>query len=275
MTRNINVHILNTGSVIVDSALPFNHKRNLPLSWKGLLQTRRKYVHLPVSVYLIEHPKGLVLIDTGWHVANRQQSDNSQYTSPHSDDKAILPKGQAVHEQLAKLGYQITDVDYVMLSHLHYDHASGLAHVAKAQHIMVSDEEWFAANHNKYYTADIWDNIPINPFVLEHNGIGPTGKSYDLFNDGTVEFIHTPGHSAGHCVTRIKRHKDESQFLLLTSNVGYAESSWKYGILPKFVENKDAAINSLNWVKVQATSPDCIGAIANHDPHIVPKVINL
>lgn len=273
MTRNINVHILHTGSVIVDSALPFNHKKNLPLSWSGFIQTRSKHICLPVSIYLIEHPKGLVLIDTGWHESNRQPDYSKNAAS--LSQKAILPKGQAVHEHLAKLGYQITDVDYVILSHLHNDHVSGLPHVAQAHHIMVSDEEWAAANNNNNYELGMCQNIPIDTFPLEHKGIGPTGKSYDLFNDGTVEFIHTPGHSPGHCVTRIKRHKEADQFLLLTSNVGYAKSSWRHGILPKYVDDKDATINSLNWVKVQATNPNCIDAIANHDPHIKPQIINL
>lgn len=274
MTRNIKVHVLHTGSVIVDSALPFNHKKNLPFTWQGIQQSRRKQMRLPVSIYLIDHPKGLVLIDTGWDTSHRHQ--NHKQTASRHLNKVELPQGQAVHEQLLKLGIQISDIDYVVLSHLHLDHVSGLRHVSDANNIIVSDEEWSEANNNKsYYESHMWNNIPIDTFPLEHNGVGPTGKSFDLFNDGTVEFIHTPGHSAGHCATRIKSHKDAEQFLLLASNVGYSEPSWKHGILPKFVEDKDDAINSLNWIKVQSCNPNCIEVIANHDPHVEPKIINL
>ena len=49
--------------------------------------------------------------------------------------------------------------------------------MAQAHHIMVSDEEWSAANNNNNYELGMCQNIPIDTFPLEHKGIGPTGKS--------------------------------------------------------------------------------------------------
>lgn len=275
MTSTINVHVLHTGSVIVDEALPFNYKYNPPLAWTGLFRSKKKQLRLPVSVYLIEHPKGLVLIDTGWHEINRTKPiKNLAFQYPIN--KSVLPKGSTVHEQIEALGYQPTDIDYVMLSHLHCDHADGLAHVADAKNILVSELEWNAANNDKiHYLPHQWDNINIQTYPLTDNGIGPTGKSFDLFGDGTLEFIHTPGHSAGLCTTRVKAHKDDAPYLLLASDVGYAEKSWKNGILPGLVVNKDDAIKSLNWVKAQAIDEHCIKAIANHDVEVQPQVISL
>ncbi|MDN8875463.1 N-acyl homoserine lactonase family protein, partial [Staphylococcus aureus] len=85
------------------------------------------------------------------------------------------------------------------------------------------------------YLPHQWENIAIQTYPLKDNGIGPTGKSFDLFGDGTVDFIHTPGHSPGLCTTRVKAHKDDASYLLLASDVGYAEKSWKNGILPGLV----------------------------------------
>ncbi|HLR19471.1 MAG TPA: N-acyl homoserine lactonase family protein [Staphylococcus sp.] len=270
MTSNIKVHVLHTGSVIVDETLPFKYKSNMPFAWTGLFRSKKKQLHLPVSVYLIEHPKGLVLIDTGWHTINRNKPVKNLAL------KAQLPEGEAVHEQLKKLGYQPADIDYVILSHLRTGHADGLNHVAEANQILVSKEEWMAAQKDKvHYLPNGWKNINIETFTFKESGIGPTGKSFDLFDDGTIEFVHAPGHSAGQCATRIKAHKDKNSFLLLVSDIGYNRKSWEYGLLSGAIINKDEAINSLNWVKVQSNCPQCIETIANHDTAIKPQVITL
>ena len=89
-------------------------------------------VALPVSTYLIEHPKGLILIDTGWHTDNRtKQLRNLSFQYPIN--KADLPEGQAIHEQLIKLGYKPSDIDYILMSHMHCDHADGLRLVKQAK----------------------------------------------------------------------------------------------------------------------------------------------
>ena len=60
----IKVHIFHTGSVCVDDAIP--HGSNNPFAVLGLFRKKEHRKTLPVSCYLIEHPKGRVLIDTGW-----------------------------------------------------------------------------------------------------------------------------------------------------------------------------------------------------------------
>ena len=82
-------------------------------------------ITLPVFTYLIEHPKGLILVDTGWC---RDISPQGVY-----DPKAVaavlpaqmaalfhpfVPKGMAIHERLAGMGLAPEDLDYVLLTHL-------------------------------------------------------------------------------------------------------------------------------------------------------------
>ena len=89
----IKVSVIHTGKVYVSPALPFKDKikNPNPLQLSLLsLYGRRNRIWLPVSAYLIEHPKGLLLFDTGWHRLLNQ---------------AILPKGAALVEQLAEKKY--------------------------------------------------------------------------------------------------------------------------------------------------------------------------
>lgn len=270
----IKVHIIHTGTVIVDEALPYHHDTDSPIAWTGFLRGKKHRITLPVSVYLIEHPKGLVLIDTGWHTDNRKhQLRNLKHQ--WFANKADLPEGQAVHEQLAKLGYQPSDIDYVILSHLHCDHADGLRHVKEAKQILVSQEEWDSASrdHIKYLHHE-WKGVDVKTFQLKESGKGPKGRSFDVFGDGTLEFIWIPGHSDGLCATTIT-NKETGDYLLLTSDAGYSRKNWEEDLTPGVVSNRVLAQESLDWVKDTIKDPKCIKAIANHDPEVTEQVIEI
>lgn len=271
--EQIKIHILHTGTVIVDEALPFSNVSRNPLAWTGLFRSKKHQVALPVSAYLIEHPKGLILIDTGWHTDNRtKQIRNLSFQYPVN--KAVLPAGQAIHEQLAQLGYKPSDIDYILMSHMHCDHADGLRLVKHAKRIMLSEPEYDAIQTDKmHYLQHEWKGVHLQPFKFEDTGIGPQGKSYDVFGDNSVQMIWVPGHSKGLCAIKITN--DYQDYVLLASDVGYAERSWKEEILPGVLVDKEAAIKSLKWVKDSAKDKHCIEAIANHDRHIQPHCILL
>lgn len=65
-------------------------------------------ISMPVYCYLIEHGKGLVLVDTGmWDM-----------------DQCSVKEGEDIVSQLEKLGYQAADVDFVVMTYLHIDHTA-------------------------------------------------------------------------------------------------------------------------------------------------------
>ena len=61
------IHVLHTGEVRVSPYLPFGGDNCSLLKASGMTTPKEDWIWLPVSVYLIEHPKGLILVDTGWH----------------------------------------------------------------------------------------------------------------------------------------------------------------------------------------------------------------
>ena len=273
MNEKIKVHVLHTGTVIVDEALPFAYKSNPPFAWTGMFRSKKHQVALPVSTYLIEHPKGLILIDTGWHTDNRsKQLRNLSFQYPIN--KADLPEGQAIHEQLIKLDYKPSDIDYILMSHMHCDHADGLRLVKQAKKILVSEPEYKAIQTDKlHYLSHEWKGVHLDTFKFENTGIGPKSQSFDLFGDGTIQMIWVPGHSKGLACTMIKNSSDD--FILLASDVGYAEKSWLEMILPGVIVDKEDARQSLAWVKKMAEDSNCIAAIANHDTNVKPHIIEI
>ena len=102
---------------------------------------------------------------------------------------------------------------------------------------------------------------------------GPFQKAFDLFEDGSVKTIAIPGHSAGLCALKIKNA--EGKYVLLFSDGGYATKSWKEMITSGVCEDKSAQIQSLEWIRAQSMSPDCIASLANHDAAVEPHEILL
>lgn len=74
--ENIKIHVLQTGTVCVDLALPFKSESKKTIAYTGIGRNQKNRLWLPVSAYLIEHPKGLILFDTGGH---REVSPSGEY----------------------------------------------------------------------------------------------------------------------------------------------------------------------------------------------------
>ncbi len=139
----------------------------------------------------------------------------------------MLPKGEAIDEQLSNLGIRPEDLDLVLLSHLDCDHANGLKLVSEAKRILVSNDEIrFAENGslmNKIrYNKDWWNGTKLEGF--EWNGIdGPVQKSFDVFGDGSLVMVNIPGHCEGLCALKITN--DSGKYVLLFSDGGYPSNA--------------------------------------------------
>ena len=281
---SIKIHVLHTGSVCVAPDLPFGGEHCNPAKASGIFSSRKKRLWLPVSAYLIEHPKGKILVDTGWH---RDMSPvgvydkKAQIASLGSQllylvNQGEISKGKAINEQLAKMGIKPSDLDYVLLTHLDCDHANGLKLVADAQRILASRDEIESVKNNPVarvrYQSRWWDGTGIE-FFDWNGGEGPFGKSYDLFGDGSVLCIAIPGHADG--LFAVKVVGSDGHYVLLYSDGGYASKSWQEMITSGIANNKADQKRSLEWIREQSLNPLCVESLANHDPDVEPHLIAL
>lgn len=276
------IHVLHTGEVRVSPYLPFGGDHCNLLKASGMTTPKEDWIWLPVSVYLIEHPKGLILVDTGWH---RDMSPEGVYDKKaqvkslgsrvlYNVNQGQIPLGEAVDEQLATMGIKPRDLDYVLLTHLDCDHANGLRAVKDAKHILVAAEELECARKNGFirYKKKWWEGVDMQ--TIEWNGIeGPAGKSFDLFGDGSIKMINIPGHCDGLCAVKITR--EDGKYVLLFSDGGYATKSWKEMITSGVSLDKEMQRKSLMWIREQSMDANCIESLATHDTDIKPHVIEL
>lgn len=280
MKNEIKIHLLHTGSVYVSQGVPYGNASMVKAS--GIFEPKDSFSWIPVSVYLVEHPDGLVLFDTGWGRAiapdggtdiKAQSRQMGRLLTKIS--KGRLPAGESAKEQLLKLGYLPSDLDYVVLSHLDVDHVSGLRDVAEAKNLLVSRPELEAAsrlkNRVRYYPP-LWEGLPLQPFDFADTGIGPFGKSYDLFDDGSVQLVDIAGHTKGLCGMLVSRN---DKYVLMFADGGYSSRSWQEMILPGPYADKTDLRRSLEWIREMSISPACVASWATHDPNLSPHTVVL
>ena len=280
---DIKIHVFHTGEVCVAPDLPFGGDNCNAVKASGVFGNKENRLWLPVSAYLIEHPKGKFLVDAGWA---RDVSPNGEFDKKaqikslgsvllYEVNQGRIGLGQCIDEQLLEMGIKDSDIDAVLITHLDCDHANGLKQVKNAKKFMVSaDEVKFAnkiTNKVRYYKG-WWEGIDLTEFEWNDNQ-GPVGKSYDLLGDGSIELINIPGHADGLYAVKVKN--EEGKFVLLFSDGGYARKSWEEQITSGIAADKQLQKQSLAWIREQSLDENCVESLANHDPDIAPHVIEL
>lgn len=284
MENTIKIHVFHTGDVCVSPYLPYGGGKCSTLKAAGLTTKKKDRLWIPVSAYLIEHPKhGLILVDTGWERAispdgefdKKAQIKSLGSKLLYKTNQGRLPLGESISEQLAKLGLKDSDLDYVILSHLDCDHANGLSEVRNAKKFLVSQSEYEFANNKSpmnliRYNKKWWEGIPFT-FFSWNDEEGPFSRAYDVFGDGSIKCINIPGHTPGQVAIKIRNL--ENKFVLLFADGGYSSKSWKEQILPGISDDKDQQLTSLEWIAEESENPNCIESLANHDPDVKPHEI--
>lgn len=269
----IRIHVLNCGEVGVDPAVPDRSVSKNAVAYTGLFRSAKRRIWLPVKAFWIEHPRGNILVDTGWDSAVRTDPIRTLTFPMWFASKPRLPQGAAVDEQLAAGGLAPQDLAFVLMTHMDIDHDSGLRLVRAAKRILVSPEEWAALHSGQVrYVKRPWEKIPIGQMPLHSDPKAPFQKSWDVWSDGSMMVFLTPGHTQGSVCIRVSGEKG---FVLLVGDTGYNRNSWESLRLPGPVFDSQAMRKSLAWVQQMRQDPRCLAVLAAHDPEETRKSISL
>ena len=149
-------------------------------------------VYNPYFVYVVKHPDGVVLFDSGAHP--HLAEDAVGRLGPAAEDFVVkLDAGDAIEPVLARIGLVPGDVDLVIQSHLHFDHAGGLYAFPDTPVMVQREELEFAADP----TDDQRDIYVAEDFAPVGRWRTIDGEA-DVFGDGRLTVVPTPGHTKGH-----------------------------------------------------------------------------
>ena len=142
-----------------------------------------------------------------------------------------------------------------------------------AKSILVSPEEWAAVHSGQVrYVKRPWKGIPISLMPLANDRDAPFGKAWDIFGDGSVTVLLTPGHTQGSVSVRAA---GENGFALIVGDTGYDRRSWEDLRLPGPVYDEKAMKASLAWVQSMRQDPRCLAVLAAHDPEETRDIIEI
>lgn len=234
------IHLLQTGTVRCKQFQLTGASNTLSRVYQ-LIFTQKWGEWMPTYCSLIEHPAGLILVDTGETAKIYQKGYLPNGGLYHKAVQTRIKESEELPHQLAKIGVQSKDIATVILTHMHGDHIGGLAHFEHAN-IYVSQTEYELAHSKKGpsngYFPKNWPDW-FQPTLITYTD-GPEGNfstSLKITKDGTIVVIPTPGHSIGHQSVLVKN----SQFTtILAGDLTYNESTLQEEIPDVLLMNKAA-----------------------------------
>jgi N-acyl homoserine lactone hydrolase len=213
-------------------------------------------IKVPVPAFLICHPKGTVVFDAGMHPdAGTNPADRLGILAPFFD--VFLGEHENVASRLADFQVDATRVERVVLSHLHFDHAGGLALLPNAR-VVVQRREWEAGGDADVSARCSFDR---KDYDLGHD-VELVDGEHDLFGDGSVVCLPTHGHTPGHQSMRLRL--DDGREVVLCADACYLERNLDEMALPGVVFSRPEMTASLQ--KLAALRAGGASMVYGHDP---------
>jgi N-acyl homoserine lactone hydrolase len=211
-----------------------------------------RQVRFPVPAYLIETAEERILVDTGLH-PGAVADPAGHYDTPGALGFVQLEQEQGIAEQI-----DLATLTRVVMTHLHFDHAGGLALLPPSVPIVIQRREWEAAQDRAAVTKNFF--LP-----ADYAGIGDrvvlVDGDHDLLGDGSVQLLSTPGHTPGHQSVRV------GERLVIGGDVSHYASGLDDLRFPIFADDFDAQAASAHRLRELRDAGATVRP--GHDPDVL------
>jgi N-acyl homoserine lactone hydrolase len=195
------LYVFDCGTLVYNKPEDYNLKRE-----------EVKDSNMGVTCYLVVHPRGMLIYDTGLNdrLIGRPLYEN--VLDGYAQIKFNTLKGQ-----LADIGVTPANIDYLVLSHYHWDHIGNAGDFAGSTWLV------YKADRDQMFSKEARAYPWFSQYsVLENSKTTLLSGDHDVFGDGSVVVIATPGHTEGHC-SLLVRLKNTGPVVLSGDLYHYAE----------------------------------------------------
>jgi N-acyl homoserine lactone hydrolase len=213
-------------------------------------------IRVPIPAYLIEHPKGTALFDTGMH-PDCQRDPAARVGRRAAGLFAFdYRPGEEIAARLEALDHDPGKIDLIINSHFHFDHVGGNALIPNAT-VLVQRREWEAGADPETAVR-----LGFNPrdFDIGHK-VRLIDGEHDVFGDGSVTCLPTYGHTPGHQSLKLRLAAGD---VVLAADSCYFCRTLRERRLPRFVYDRDGMLAALD--RLAALEAGGARIFFGHDP---------
>lgn len=211
-----------------------------------------RQIRFPIPAYVIETAHDRILVDTGLHPA-AVEDPARHYGRPDALALFGLELDLSIGEQI-----DLATITKVVLTHLHFDHAGGLALLPASVPIVVQRREWEAAHDAAAVDKNFY--MPVD-YAAAARQVTLVDGDHDLLGDGSLRLLLTPGHTPGHqsvCV---------GERLVIGGDVTHFASGLDDHRFPIFAD--DHAAQATSAERLRALRDAGAGVLPGHDPAVL------
>lgn len=260
------IHAIQTGTVAVTSAW----REGVGHGKRRLLNTirdREWTEPLPIYAFAIEHPEGVIVVDTG---ESAGASQAGYFPSWHPGVRAFrewVEPEQEIGPQLERLGISRGDVRWLVMTHLHTDHAGGLHHFPGTEILVTRTELEVASGLRgrlRGYVANTHWPAWFKPTLVEFEPepFGPFPHSLRLTHAGDVTLVSVPGHTSGQIGVLID---EGDQTVFLAGDSSYTQDLMLRGKVDGVGADDEAERLTHKRIRAYAAANPTVYLVA-HDP---------
>jgi glyoxylase-like metal-dependent hydrolase (beta-lactamase superfamily II) len=219
--------------------------------------------------YLVDHPEGTAVVDTGLsHDMLDDPADYGQHGAGFME--AFLPAidyDADTHPRahLDDAGYDPGDVDYLVMTHLHSDHAGHIDTFPNAEVIVQKSElryaHWPVPVQEVFYLEGDFDMLRGGEY-----DVTPVEGEFDVFGDGSLRTVPTPGHTPGHQSVVVEL--PDTGTVILGADIAHREDGYEREHLASFNWDLQRSIESLRDLKARARRLDADVFVTHDNEHI-------
>ena len=265
------IHAICTGTVSV--------KKNFKQAKGGTLLSKVNFIldkkysdPLPIWVWLIEHPEGIFLIDTG---ENANVTDKGYFKKEGillnwintTQFKFQVTQAEEIGVRLAEINLSTDRITKVILTHLHLDHIDGLKYFENSN-VLINDYEW---KHPSFALPSLYPEW-LSPILvkLQPKEDSFFSKSFSLTEANDLMLVASPGHTKGHCSV-LALAEDYSYFL--AGDVTYDQQQLMDDTFAGAHQDFKLSKDTYNKIKKYATRNKTV-YLPSHDPQSAVRLSN-